>query len=379
MGATKIIYMRILPIFVIFLAISMGFFWQHEMPLGLFYATLIPLMKFKLPPSIIGHGKMDGTPPVPDDMAPLPRPVDESFIKLPGGKKMPQSGLGMCCRPTAYDDVLVYRTVLWYLLLGGRHIDGAHLYLNHRAIGEGIAEAIHRGVKRKEIFVTTKIFPTQFGYDSASLLVPKYLEELGLEYIDLLLMHFPSVHPSLSPCKKDGKSAAECRQETWIALSEARSGGLVHNVGVSNFEVSHLQGLEGIAGGAPIANNQIEFNPFIPESVRETVEYCAKRNISITAYSPLGGLMNQGKAFVDETMAKISANNDNRRISQIMLRWAIQRGCAVIPGTGNPDHMKDNLSVYSFKLSNKDMEIIDGLHEIANEKGYSFLETPDFE
>jgi len=279
---------------------------------------------------------------------------------------MPQTGIGMCCRPTAYDDVLVYRTVLWYLLLGGRHIDGAHIYLNHKAIGKGIAEAIRRGVKREDIFVTTKIAPTHFGYDSTSSLVPRYLEELGLEYIDLILIHMPSF-PSIfsSPCIKEGKNATVCRQETWTALSEARSGGLVHNVGVSNFDVSHLQDLKGI--GAPIANNQIEFNPFVPESVRETVEYCTKQNITITAHSPMGGLMNQGKAFVDETMAKISENNDNRSISQIMLRWAIQRGCAVIPGTGNPKHMKENLGIYSFKLSNEDMAAIDGLHEIAEE------------
>lgn len=380
MGVTKIIFKRILPVIVAVAAISMGFLINHELPAGLFFATLIPLMKFQLPPSIVGHGHMEGTPPVPDNMVPQPRPAGESFLKLPGGKKMPQNGLGMCCRPSAYDDVLVYRTVLWYLLLGGRHIDGAHLYLNHKAIGEGIAEAIRRGVKRSEIFVTTKIFPTEFGYDSASSLVQTYLEELGLEYIDLLLMHFPSAPPFLSsPCKKVGKNATECRQETWMALSEARSGGLLRNVGVSNFGVSHLQDLEGMAGGAPIANNQIEFNPFVPEYVKETVEYCAKQKITVTAYSPLGGLMNQGKAFVDDAMIKISENNDNRRVSQIMLRWAIQRGCAVIPGTGNPDHMKDNLGVYSFKLSKGDMDTIDRLQESAKEKGYFHMDTRDAE
>ena len=113
------------------------------------------------------------------------RPDNEMFLDLPGGFKMPQEGLGMCCRATAYDDVLVYRSVLWYLLLGGRHIDGAHLYLNHKAIGEALAEAIRRGVKREEIFVTTKIFPTQFGYESSLEMVNKYVEELGLDYIDL--------------------------------------------------------------------------------------------------------------------------------------------------------------------------------------------------
>merc|ERR1711865_1012634 len=104
------------------------------------------------------------------------------------------------------------------------------------------AEALRRGVPRSEIFVTTKIFPTQYGYDSATSLVPQYLEELGVEYLDLLLLHFPSVPAFVpSPCKKQGKTARECRQETWTALSEARQQGLVQNMGVSNFGVSHLQ------------------------------------------------------------------------------------------------------------------------------------------
>ena len=294
----------------------------------------------------------------------------------------------MCCRATAYDDVLVYRTVLWYLLLGGRHIDGAHLYLNHKAIGEGINEAVKRGVPRNEIFFTTKIFPTQFGYDSTLKNVEQYLDQTKQDYIDLVLLHFPSVSAFLSsPCSKEGKSARECRVETWKALSELQASGKIRNAGVSNFAVKHLKELEGI--GVPVANNQIQFNPFEPEYVVETFNYCAANGITITAYSPLGGLMDRGKAEANEILTNMAQKYD-RRLTSIMLRWAIQRGCAVIPGTGNPceyyahvfitccsslicfscaAHMKSKLAIYDFELSDEDMSIINNLKNVV--KGFS--------
>jgi diketogulonate reductase-like aldo/keto reductase len=308
---------------------------------------------------------------VPDDMSPQPRPSNEQFLDLPGGYKMPQNGIGMCCRPSAYDDELVYRTVLWYLLLGGRHIDGAHLYLNHEAIGKGIAEAMHRGVKREEIFVTTKIFPSHFGYQSTLSNVKKYVKELGLEYIDLVLLHFPSSFPlQTSPCKKDGKDSSQCRRETWAALSELREAGLIRNAGVSNFALKHLKDLEGL--GAPIANNQIQFTPFEPEYVMETVQYCFENNITVTAYSPLGGLVDQNKAMVDDVLNKI-ASKYGKRVADIMLRWAMQRGFAVIPGTGNPQHMKQNLAIFDFELADEDMSVINDLKH--NAKGFMHIDV----
>ena len=98
---------------------------------------------------------------------------------------MPAQGLGMCCRASAYDEETVRRTVLWYLLLGGRHIDTADLYLNHRGVGKGIKEAISRGIPRSEIFVTTKFPARFFGFKTSQNSVNRYLEELGLEYVDL--------------------------------------------------------------------------------------------------------------------------------------------------------------------------------------------------
>jgi diketogulonate reductase-like aldo/keto reductase len=288
MGIKGILVWRIIPGVVVAIAATVGFFLSHEFPLAFFLSTVFALSKGALPPLVFGHGKMRGTPEVPIDLMPLPRPTDELFLDLPGGGRLPQQGIGMCCRASATDDVLVYRTVLWYILLGGRHIDGAHLYWNHAAIGRGIAEAIRRGVPREEIFVTTKIMPTHFGFESAKENVQKYLKELGLDYIDMVLLHWPKNFPLLSsPCQKEGKSPSECRRDTWRALSDLREGGLIKNAGVSNFSLKHIKELESF-GGAPIANNQISFHPFEPDHVMETVEYCQSNGITITAYSPLG-------------------------------------------------------------------------------------------
>ena len=179
---------------------------------------MIPLMKGYLPPSIVGHGRMVGTPEVPTDVPLVARPTNELFITLAGTKDaMPRNGLGMCCRPTAYDDVLVERSVLWYLLQGGRLIDGAQLYLNHEAIGRGIQQAIDKGIPRSEIFMVSKIPPSQFGYNTTKKVVPTFGQELGLKYVDLVLMHAPSPFSTLlesAECKELGLTYKRCRQKT---------------------------------------------------------------------------------------------------------------------------------------------------------------------
>jgi len=376
MSFGSIVCKRILPATLILLAVIVGWFAKHDRPLGLFFATLIPLMKGVMPPSIVGHGKMKGTPEVPESQDVEERPANERFLTLPDGYLMPQNGIGMCCRPTAYDDVLVRRTITWYLLMGGRHIDGAHLYLNHGAIGLGIQDAIQRGVPREEIFVTTKVFPTHFGYNTTLQTVSQFPKELGLEYIDLVLMHGPSTLPLLSnSCTKQGINATECRKETWKALSELRDKGLVRNVGVSNFAVKHLKDIQE-TGLAPIANNQIQFSPFVPASVQETFEYCQKNNITITAYSPLGGL-EHGKAQAVEVL-QLLADKYRVSVAQIMLRWAMQKGAAVIPGTGNPKHMRQNLAIYNFELTDDDMAVLDSLKEEEEAKKFMHFDIRNF-
>lgn len=354
---------------VLLLACFVGWMASHEQPLALFFATIVPITAGKLPPTIVGHGRLTGgTPEVPDDMQPQPRPTAETFLTLPGtGNQLPQNGLGMCCRWTAYDHVLVYRTVLWYLLLGGRHIDTASMYLNHVPIGAAIQEAVRRGISRDEIFVTTKLPPQHFGYNTTLAQVPTYLTQLGVDYIDLILMHAPAIFPYIqtNECERRGISKAACRQETWRALSELRTAGIVRNIGVSNFAVSHLQELQGLEGVAPIANNQIQHSPFVDASEQVTLEYCAAHNITITSYSPLGGLMDQDKAFAYGVLQDLAAKYE-RPVSQIMLRWAMQSHTAVIPGTGNPKHMQENLDIYNFRLSDEDFAVINDVKYAAD-------------
>lgn len=379
----KLIFGRLIPLIVLILAIFVGWLNTSPNPWGKFFATVIPAAKGIWPPTVVGHGKMSGTPPVPADMLPEPRPEDEFFVELPGGDQMPQTGLGMCCRPSAYDDVLVERSVLWYLLMGGRHIDGAYLYLNHEAIGKGIQEAIRRGIPREEIFVTTKIWVTSFGYNTTMESVPKYVEELGLDYIDMILMHAPTI-PGVrfnwmsSECSAEGLSKKECRQETFRALSDLRSKGVVRNVGISNFPTKLIQELQQVENAAPIANNQIQYNPWLTDDWLETVAYCQEQGIAITGYNSLGGSFQHHEAHTIEVLTQLS-NHYNVSVAQIMLRWALQKGTIVIPGTGNPKHMRENLAIYTFSLSQEDVAAIDALRTDEEMKKFIVMDTKTYD
>ncbi|KAL3913505.1 MAG: hypothetical protein SGARI_000626 [Bacillariaceae sp.] len=268
MGICSFFFKFVIPSVVIGIALLLGWLNQAEIPEGRIFATVIPLSGKVWPPSIVGHGKMQGTPPVPDDMVAVPRPEHESFVELVDGYQMPQIGIGMCCRPTAYDDVLVERTILWHLLQGGRLIDGAHIYLNHEAIGKGIQAAEQRGVPRDQVFLTTKLYPSFFGYNTTLEIVPKWLDQLQVEYIDLVLMHapfrFPGVGYVSKECNALGLSKQECREETWKALSELKSKGIVRSIGVSNFNVKHMTELQNLDNVSPIAVNQFQFGPWSP-------------------------------------------------------------------------------------------------------------------
>ena len=143
------------------LAVFVGFLSTTPIPMGTLFAVVIPLANGVLPAALFGEPSADSlsVPPVPDSLEPASRPQGEMFLELPSGARMPANGIGMCCRHSAYDTESVRRTVLWYLLKGGRLIDTAQLYLNHKAVGLGIRDAMARGVPRSEIFVTTKLTP----------------------------------------------------------------------------------------------------------------------------------------------------------------------------------------------------------------------------
>eukprot|EP00039_Didymoeca_costata_P019080 m.336154 g.336154 ORF g.336154 m.336154 type:complete len:385 (-) comp17772_c0_seq1:77-1231(-) len=366
---------RILPLALLVLAIFIGWLGTHESPEGAFFAFIIPVLHGALPPVMFGPYKTPLTPPVPDDLKPAPRPANELFRTLPSGAKMPQSGLGMCCRTSAYDHETAKRTVLWYLLQGGRLIDGAHMYLNHAAIGEGIKEAIARGIPRSEIFVTTKIQPRQYGREPAEKAVSVLLEELGLDYIDLILMHMPKAFPFMTtPCTKQSLNFSTCREETWKGLSAAQEKGLVKDIGISNFNINQTKGLQALKL-APIAVNQFQYNPWVPAWKHELFKYCQEQGIAVTAWSSLQGSAFQQKAALSVNTLKELAAKKGVSSAQVLLRWAIQKNAIVIPGTGTPKHMKENLNVYSFEFTPEEMATIDALQE--DESATQMFMQPD--
>eukprot|EP00929_Paragymnodinium_shiwhaense_P032062 TRINITY_DN17843_c0_g1_i1.p1 TRINITY_DN17843_c0_g1~~TRINITY_DN17843_c0_g1_i1.p1 ORF type:complete len:390 (+),score=95.04 TRINITY_DN17843_c0_g1_i1:52-1170(+) len=327
-----------------------------------------------LAPVFIAVFKLQGlgkpmTEAVPDDMKPKPRPGGEFSLELPGGGQMPANGIGMCCRPTAYDDDSVYNTVLWYLLEGGRHIDTAAYYMNHKPIGRAMKEAMRRGIPRSEIFVVTKVPPDTFGYDSAMEKVPRMAKELDVDYIDLVLMHAPrNFSPKFFWSMYFGGdefssfscgSQKKCLQNTWKAFSELREQGVMREGGVSNFNIEHMQYLMSM-NLAPIAANQLQYHPWAPEWQQEVVAFCNKHKIAVTAYFSLGGIQNKDKA-ADLELLKGIGGAHKVSSSQVLLRWALEKNISIIPGTGNPKHMRENLGIYGFSLSADEMSSIDKL------------------
>lgn len=267
---------------------------------------------------------------------------------------MPTSGLGMCCRMNSLGED-ARRSVLWFLLMGGRHVDTAQEYNNHAEIGEAVRQAVQRGVPRSEIFVTTKLLPG--GYNRTMHWFPLELQSLGLEYVDLVLVHIPGndALPLLFGCG----NAKSCRDGTWHALSEFRRQGLTRNIGVSNFGPRQMREIMSL-GGAPIAVNQLEYHPWVSWSHVEAVNFCHQHGIAVTAYCSLGGPETKSVLLRRERLQKIGAAH-GKTAGQILLRWATQKNASVIPGTGNPKHMRENLDIYDFNLSEADMAKMESL------------------
>lgn len=357
---------------VLLLALLIGYLSAQEHPLAPVFAGIYKLQ---------GIGK-PGTEPVPDDLKPSTRPAGEIIFDLPGGAKMPANGIGMCCRPSAYDPVSVHRSVLWFLLQGGRHIDTAAVYGNHESVGLGIRDAIARGVPREEIFLTTKIFPDSFGYQSSIDKAHRMLQELGVDYIDLVLLHAPvKLNPMiivkyLAGGKEfklgDDPEMVGYRTDTWKGLSTLREKGLIRNLGVSNFNIKQMKEIQSLRL-APIAANQMQYHPWVPQLIKDAVNYCHEHKIVVTGYFSLGGHDNKRKAFELETLNDI-AKQHGRRQAQVLLRWSLQKNVSIIPGTGNAKHMADNLGTYGFSLSDEDMKRLDSMSSLPIAKDFFIMD-----
>lgn len=230
--------------------------------------------------------------------------------------------------------------------VGYRHIDTAAIYGNEESVGRGIKQAIDKGiVTREELFVTTKLWNNDQTYALAKQALDDSLNRLGLDYVDLYLIHWPN------PAKyRDNWQKANA--ESWRAMEEGQAAGKIRSLGVSNFMPRHLQPLLESATVMPTVN-QIYLNPsdMQPEAVAEN----KKHNILSEAYSPLG----TGDIFGIEELSELAKKYDKTE-AQIVLRWSLQHGFLPLPKTATMSRVDENADLFDFELSTEDMEIIDG-------------------
>lgn len=277
--------------------------------------------------------------------------VEVPRLALHGGGRMPMVGLGLCCRPSASGDA-VRQGVLDFLLLGGRHLDTAELYGNHREVGQGLREAVSQGVPREEVFLTTKIHPALFGFEKAMAWVPRMLGDLGVDYVDLVLLHWAGEEDAVCG------SPRQCRQETWVALQRFVRSGRIKNLGVSNFGSRQMQ--EIVALGAPISANQLEFHPWAEAAHRDAVAFCHRHGIAVTAYGSMGSSGGAQEITAQGAFRQLGGQL-GKTAGQVLLRWAVQQNITIIPGTGNPKHMQENLDIFDFALPPEGVAFMDSL------------------
>ena len=252
------------------------------------------------------------------------------YLDVNDGRHIPQLGFGVFQVPLQDTADVVKHA----LRTGYRSIDTAAMYRSEAGVGQAIAES---GLDRDDVFITTKLGNDNHGHDKALRALDESLQRLGLDYVDLYLIHWP--RPS------EGQFV-----ETWRAFTEARQDGLARSIGVSNFRVQDIEAIIEATGVAP-AVNQIELHPRFQQS--ELRREHAKHGILTEAWSPLG----QGELLNDETIAKVASAHD-RTPAQVILRWHIQLGNVVIPKSVTPERIEENFQVLDFELSDDDMRAI---------------------
>jgi methylglyoxal/glyoxal reductase len=266
---------------------------------------------------------------------------------LHNGVKMPWLGLGVY---KMANDEEVKNAVKSALSIGYRSIDTAALYKNEEGVGQAIKDS---GVPREEIFLTTKVWNSDQGYESTLRAFENSLKRLGVDYVDLYLIHWP---------------VAGKYKETWRALEDLYETGKARAIGVSNFHPHHLKDLMADAKVKPMVN-QVELHPLLNQ--KELREFCQAENIQMEAWSPLA----RGRLLDHPVLKEIGAKY-GKTPAQVIIRWDFQHGVITIPKSSNPDRIKQNGNVFDFELSPSDMDAIDGLN--TNERTGADPDNFDF-
>lgn len=258
--------------------------------------------------------------------------VTTASVQLNNGLKIPQVGLGVWQAGGS-----TKRAVLTALQTGYRHFDTAAIYGNEGQVGAAIAES---GIPREQVFVTSKLWNQDHGYDKALRAFDVALNRLRLDYLDLFLIHWP---------------VAELRLESWRALEHLAAEKRVRSIGVSNYLVPHLKELTGAAKVLP-AVNQIELTPFLQR--RDTVALCRELGITLEAYSPL----TRGQRLSHPVVVEL-ATALQRSPAQVLLRWGLQQGFVVLPKSVTPGRIAENAALFDFELDAAALQRLNALEE----------------
>ena len=263
------------------------------------------------------------------------QPAKSPLLPLLDGNTIPQVGLGVY----KVENEIVGPLVCDALQNGYRLIDTASMYLNESGVGEGIANS---GLPREEVVVATKLWMDDLGYSNTLRAFEKSLSLLKLDYLDFYLIHWPAPKRGL------------LYVESWQAMERLKNEGLVKSIGVSNFHTHHLEQILKVAEHTPVMN-QVELHPFLTQDA--LIEYHSAHSILTQAWSPLA----RGQILSNELIVDL-AKKHGRVPSQIVLRWHIQRGIAVIPKSTSKARIIENLEVFDFELSDAEMASISALN-----------------
>lgn len=271
-----------------------------------------------------------------------------SPLKLNNGVEIPCVGYGTF----RTDPAVTAQAVEDAINAGFRHIDTAMVYQNEEGVGQGIKAA---GVDRQELFVTSKLWNTDRGYEATKEAFQKSLDRLGLDYLDLYLIHWPANE------KQFGTEAAKLNAATWRAMEELYEAGKIRAIGLSNFMPHHVAELMQTAKIKPMVD-QIEVHPGWPHS--EEIKKLQAMDIQVEAWGPLGG---QGATVLtDPTMERIAAAH-GKTTAQVSLRWIIQQGVLPLPKSVHVNRIKENMDVFDFELSDAEMTAITALTDLGGQ------------
>lgn len=255
-------------------------------------------------------------------------------IKLKSGNEMPLLGLGTW-RLKGKDCT---DSVSAALKTGYRHIDTADAYENHEDIKKALETS---SIERDQLFITSKVWRDRLHYDEIKTDTKRFLNELGIDYLDLLLIHWPNKNIPL--------------KESLKALKEVKEAGLVKDVGVSNFTINHLKDALDYYPEL-VALNQVEFHPSLYQ--KELLDFCRKNNIALTAYSPLG----RGADFNNDVIKELSKKYD-KTPAQLILKWLIDKDIAAIPKASSKSHIEENFNIFDWDFPQEAREKIDQLNK----------------